>query len=209
MTFDLPDLVFTHDWKEKSLASLNRHGAKSYAIFLKKKINSYFFLFPTALTVIGLDQWTKYLVRANLSLGDSWSPWEWLTPYARFVHWYNTGVAFGMFQNNNILFAILVSIIALIIIIYYPSLTEGDWFLRVALSLQLGGAVGNLIDRLTIGHVTDFLSVGNFAVFNIADASVTVGVGIMILGMWIQERKSKEDAESINHEIVDERNNKE
>jgi len=158
---------------------------------LNKKLKSYIFLFPVSLAIIGLDQWTKSIVRANLSFGDNWVPWDWLMPYARIVHWYNTGVAFGMFQNNNILFAILVSIIALVIIIYYPSLTEGDWFLKVALSMQLGGAVGNLIDRLTIGHVTDFLSVGDFAVFNIADASVTVGVGIMIFGMWIQERKAK------------------
>jgi signal peptidase II len=129
-------------------------------------------------------------------MGEMWSPWNWLTPYARFVHWYNTGVAFGMFQNNNVLFAILVSIIAVIIIIYYPSLTEDDWFLRIALSLQLGGAIGNLIDRLTIGHVTDFISVGNFAVFNIADSCVTIGVGVMILGMWIQERKHKKIMES-------------
>jgi signal peptidase II len=61
------------------------------------------------------------------------------------------------------------------------------------LSLQFGGAVGNLIDRFTIGHVTDFISIGNFAVFNIADASVSVGVLIMILGLWAQKnaRKSK------------------
>ena len=158
---------------------------------MNKRIKSYLFLFPTALAVIGLDQWTKSIVRANLETGQIWSPWDWLTPFARFVHWHNTGVAFGMFQNNNVLFAILVSIIAAIIVIYYPSLTEEDWFLKVALSLQLGGAVGNLIDRLTIGHVTDFISVGNFAVFNIADACVTIGVAVMILGMWIQERKSK------------------
>lgn len=149
------------------------------------------------------------MVRTNLNFGEVWSPWDWLTPYARFVHWYNTGVAFGMFQNNNILFAILVSIIALIIIIYYPSLTEEDWFLRVALSLQLGGAVGNLIDRLTVGHVTDFISVGDFAVFNIADSCVTIGVGIMILGMWIQERKIKkgevaEDSDSMEENQVKE-----
>jgi signal peptidase II len=163
---------------------------------LRKKIQSYLFLFSVSLAVIGLDQWTKAVVRSNLEMGEMWSAWNWLTPYARFVHWYNTGVAFGMFQNNNVLFAILVSIIAVIIIIYYPSLTEDDWFLRIALSLQLGGAIGNLIDRLTIGHVTDFISVGNFAVFNIADSCVTIGVGVMILGMWIQERKHKKIMES-------------
>lgn len=160
---------------------------------LKKKITNYLFLFAVALTVIGLDQWTKAIVRANLELGEIWSPWNWLTPYARFVHWYNTGVAFGMFQNNNVLFAILVSIIAIIIIVYYPSLTQDDWYLKVALSLQLGGAVGNLFDRITIGHVTDFISVGDFAVFNIADSCVTIGVGVMILGMWIQERNNKKE----------------
>jgi signal peptidase II len=63
----------------------------------------------------------------------------------------------------------------------------------IALSMQLGGAVGNLIDRLTIGHVTDFISVGNFAVFNVADASVTIGVGIMILGLWVQENKQRKN----------------
>ena len=163
---------------------------------MKKRIQSYLFLFTVSLAVIGLDQWTKAIVRSRLEMGEIWSPWNWLTPYARFVHWYNTGVAFGMFQNNNLLFAILVSVIALIIIIYYPSLTEDDWYLRIALSLQLGGAIGNLIDRLTIGHVTDFISVGNFAVFNIADSCVTIGVGVMILGMWIQERKQKKSVES-------------
>ena len=158
---------------------------------LKKNLKSYLILFPIAASIVALDQWTKLLIRNTLAFGEIWSPWVWLTPYARVVHWHNTGVAFGMFQNNNFLFAILVSIIALVIIIYYPQLTEGDWFLMIALSMQLGGAVGNLIDRLTVGHVTDFISVGNFAVFNVADASVTVGVGIMILGLWVQENKQR------------------
>ena len=165
---------------------------------LIKHLKSYLILFPIAASIVALDQWTKLLIRNTLAFGEIWAPWVWLTPYARVVHWHNTGVAFGMFQNNNFLFAILVSIIALVIIIYYPQLTEGDWFLMIALSMQLGGAVGNLIDRLTVGHVTDFISVGNFAVFNVADASVTVGVGIMILGLWVQENKQrKKDKEEI------------
>ena len=163
---------------------------------LKKNLKSYLILLPVATGIIGFDQWTKLLVRANIAFGDVWSPWDWLTPYARIVHWNNTGVAFGMFQGKNLLFSILVSIIALVIIVFYPQLTEGDWFLRIALSMQLGGAVGNLIDRITIGHVTDFISVGNFAVFNIADASVTVGVAVMILGLWVQERKNRKNAKS-------------
>jgi signal peptidase II len=158
---------------------------------LKNRIKSYAVLMPIAGVVIGLDQWTKTLVRSNLGFGEFWSPWDWLSPYARIVHWYNTGVALGLFQDQNLLFTILVSIIAMIIFIYYPQLSEGDWFLRIALAMQFGGSIGNLIDRLTVGHVTDFFSVGSFPVFNVADASVTIGVGIMILGVWLQERKEK------------------
>jgi signal peptidase II len=54
--------------------------------------------------------------------------------------------------------------------------------------MQLGGALGNLIDRIVFGPVTDFISVGNFAVFNIADANITVGVGLLILALWLDEK---------------------
>lgn len=108
-----------------------------------------------------------------------------------------------MFQDRSMLFAILNSIIAVLIFIYYPKITDGDWFLKVALSMQFGGAIGNLIDRITIGHVTDFISVGNFPVFNIADASVTVGVGVMILGLWLQERKEKKQKKSSGDVNID------
>lgn len=157
----------------------------------RKNLMSYLVLLPIAGLIIVLDQWTKAIVRMNLEFGDVWSPFEWLTPYARIVHWYNTGVAFGMFQDRNLLFSILVFLISLSILIFYPKLTEDDWFLRIALSLQLGGSVGNLIDRLTVGHVTDFISVGNFPVFNIADSCITVGAIIMIIGLWVEERKQK------------------
>jgi signal peptidase II len=72
------------------------------------------------------------------------------------------------------------------------------------MSLQLSGAIGNLIDRLTIGHVTDFVSIGNFAVWNIADASITIGVVVLILGVWIteiQEKKKKEANPDLQLEI--------
>jgi len=157
----------------------------------RKHLKSYLVLLPIAGLIIILDQWTKAIVRMNLEFGDVWSPFEWLTPYARIVHWFNTGVAFGMFQDRNLLFSILVFLISLSILIFYPKLTEDDWFLRIALSLQLGGSVGNLIDRLTVGHVTDFISVGNFPVFNIADSCITVGAIIMIIGLWVEERKQK------------------
>ena len=70
--------------------------------------------------------------------------------------------------------------------------------LRLALSMQLGGALGNLIDRLTIGHVTDFISVGNFPVFNVADASITIGAALLFLSVWIRERAEKQSDPSVD-----------
>ena len=61
------------------------------------------------------------------------------------------------------------------------------------MSMQMGGAIGNLVDRLTIGHVTDFISVGKFPVFNIADASISVGCVVLLLGVWWQERVAKKE----------------
>ncbi len=70
---------------------------------IKKNLMSYLVLLPITGVIVLLDQWTKAIVRSNLALGEVWSPFNWLTPYARIVHWYNTGVAFGMFQDRNLL----------------------------------------------------------------------------------------------------------
>lgn len=159
---------------------------------MKRYIKDYTFLTLIAGTVIALDQITKYWVRSNIAMGETWMPWEWLAPYARIAHWYNTGVAFGMFQGRGTVFTILAFLVAGAIIFYFPSVPSQDWSLRLAMGLQLGGAMGNLIDRITIGHVTDFISIGNFPVFNIADSSITVGVGVLLLGIWLQERAEKQ-----------------
>jgi signal peptidase II len=66
-----------------------------------------------------------------------------------------------------------------------------DWTLKLAMGLQLGGAAGNLIDRLLMGKVTDFISISVFPVFNIADASISVGVAVLLLGVWLKEREEK------------------
>ncbi len=155
---------------------------------LKKIIHDYGFLLSLAGLVIALDQCTKTLVRANLMFQEMWSPWQWLMPYARIVNWKNTGAAFGMLQGFSLVFTILAIIVSLVILYYFPQVPRQDWSLRLAMSLQLGGAVGNLIDRLTQGFVTDFISIYNFPVFNVADASISTGVAILVLGVWIKER---------------------
>jgi signal peptidase II len=157
-----------------------------------KYLRLYFPLILIAVIVIALDQWTKILVRTNIPLGSVWLPeWlQWLSPYARFIHIYNTGAAFGMFKDLTLVFTILPFIVVGVILYYYQQLANEDWVLRLALGMQMGGALGNLVDRLTqSGRVTDFISVGSFAVFNVADAAITVGVGILLLDVWIKERQ--------------------
>lgn len=161
-------------------------------MLLKKFLRTYSLLIIVAIIIISLDQYTKSIIRENFELWtDVWSPWDWMLPYARIVHVPNTGVAFGMFQGAGSLFSIVNLVVVLIIIFYYPRVPESDWSLRLAMSLQLSGAIGNVIDRFTIGHVTDFISIGTFPVFNIADASITCGVIVLIIGVWITERDEK------------------
>jgi signal peptidase II len=149
-------------------------------------------MFVIAAVIVILDQVTKILVRTNLALGETWVPWPWLAPYARIIHLTNTGVAFGMFQGNSVLFAILAFIVACAIVFYYPQVPAEDKVLRFSLAMQLGGALGNFIDRVFVGEVTDFASVGNFAVFNVADACITVGVGVLLIGVWLQEKRERQ-----------------
>lgn len=164
--------------------------------FLKDHLFDYLFLLLIAAVIIGLDQWTKALVRANVALGADWLPagLASLMPYARIRHWYNSGAAFGIFQNGNLIFTILAIIVILLILYYYPRTQRTDWWLRVAMAMQFAGAAGNLIDRLIFAHVTDFLSVGNFAIFNVADASISTGVAVLLVGVWLKEREEKKRA---------------
>ncbi len=168
---------------------------------MKKYIKDYAALIGVAAVIVGFDQWTKYLVRTRIPFGETWTPWLWLEPYARIVHWQNTGAAFGMLQGFGLVFTVLAFVVAIAILYYYPRVPGREWAMRMAMMMQLGGAVGNLIDRLTQGTVTDFVSVGNFAVFNVADASISVGTAILVLAVWLSERKAKKEEEIRKREV--------
>lgn len=156
---------------------------------MKKYLSETASLFWIAATIVLLDQVTKSIIRANLSLGEIYRPDLWITQYARIIHWQNYGAAFGIFQSLGSVFMVLSFVVSIVIIYYYHQVPRQDWLVRLAMGLLLGGAVGNLIDRLHQGFVTDFISVGQFPVFNIADASISTGVAILFIGMWMQERR--------------------
>lgn len=168
-----------------------------------KQVRKYLFLFGISGLIIALDQVTKYWVRQHLLTGETWVPWPWLAPIARIVNWHNTGAAFGMFQDGGPIFAILAVIVSFAIIYYFQKLKDSEILLKVAMAMQLAGAVGNLIDRLYQGYVTDFISLGNFAVFNVADSSITIGVGVLLLGVWLEERKIKKNLENKKETTVE------
>ncbi len=162
---------------------------------MKNFLKSIRWLLLITIIIVGLDQISKYFIRLYLpNIGDMWSPWTWLEPYARLLHIKNTGAAFGLFKNANAIFMILAAIVSIVIVYYYPRVPENEKWVRFALILQLSGALGNLIDRIFFGTVTDFISIGNFAIFNIADASITVGVFVLLIAVWIQDRNEKKRA---------------
>lgn len=132
-----------------------------------------------AVLVLAIDQYTKALVVSNLTLYESWAPIPALV--GRFdIHFVtNTGAAFGLFQNGSLIFAIVATAVSIVILVYSRFLPAGQWLVRLSLGLQLGGAVGNLIDRVRLGYVVDFIDVHFWPVFNIADSAVVCGVALL------------------------------
>ncbi|MCY4625841.1 MAG: signal peptidase II [Chloroflexi bacterium] len=124
---------------------------------------------------LAADQFSKALVREGLRIGES-VPAE---GFFRLTHVTNSGAIFGLFPNQAVVMT-AASVVGIGVLLYfYHAHAGGDWRVRVSMGLLLGGAVGNLIDRLVLGRVTDFLDVGAWPVFNLADSSIVTGVIIL------------------------------
>jgi len=134
--------------------------------------------------VLILDHGSKYLVETRIPLYSYWAPIPGLEDLIRITHTANTGAVFGLFQGTGMLFAGLAVIVAGAIIYINHTLPSGQWLLRIALGLQLGGALGNMTDRFRQGHVTDFIDIGPWYIFNVADMAIVGGVilfGIVLI----------------------------
>jgi len=133
--------------------------------------------FLTAALVVAADQLSKLWIRSNLLVGQSLFE----VGFFRFTHIHNTGAAFGIFRGYSSVLMIVAFIGVAVLLVYTLfihsrfSLLDGR-LSRLALGLILGGTIGNLIDRLRLGYVTDFIDVGAWPTFNLADSSVVVGV---------------------------------
>jgi len=151
-----------------------------------------------SLAVLVLDQWSKWLVEIHISDHASI---EIIPGLLSFTHVRNTGVAFGLFATGGNLLGTLtltvLGIAALVFVGYYFRVVpRHDRTLLVALALVIGGAVGNLLDRIAAGAVTDFVDfyygTYHWHTFNVADSAISVGIGLMILGTFRRQPQSAE-----------------
>ena len=154
--------------------------------------------FAIAMFVVSADQMTKWVVRQQLALGEQWPDKSFF--HMRIINVVNDGAAFGMLQGHMpfLIGTSLVGLLAIVLYYLYPPMEHG--LIRVALGMQLGGAIGNLIDRVRVGEVTDFVNVGRFPTFNVADASISVSIAAVLLFFALQEvdesRKQKRPADA-------------
>lgn len=174
---------------------------------MKKLWQKYALLIVVSAAIIVIDQATKLWITNNLALGETYCIIDGICEQVRFLHWYNTGIAFGLFQGNSALFSVTSIAIVVIIVVFYNQIPKQEWLLRLALAFEVGGALGNFIDRVTLGHVTDFVAVGKFPIFNVADASINIGVALMLLSILLEEikdRRKKQAEESASTDLLTE-----
>lgn len=133
----------------------------------------------TALVVVALDQVTKAIVRATLDVGESWPDSDW---HIKIKNVTNSGAAFSSLQDQTVFLIAMTFFGLAAIYLYYRNPPFQHWVASVAIGMMLGGAVGNLIDRIRVGRVTDFVDVFGFPKFNVADSSISIGVTVIIIG---------------------------
>lgn len=142
-----------------------------------------------AALVFAVDQLTKYWVVQNIPLHGWWSFTVHTGRLIRIIYVTNTGTALGMFPQLGTIFMVIAILVVVGIIIFHRRLPIESPWVRLALGLQLGGALGNLADRLTSGSVVDFVDIGFWPIFNLADVAIVVGVTLLAYYFWEEEKQ--------------------
>lgn len=162
---------------------------------MRKIPRSRLLLWGSAALVLLIDQLVKLWVVLNLPEQLPVDVFPWLHPILSFTYLKNSGVAFGLFPQFGDAFTLLALVVVGAIIFFQHSLPLEDWMLHLALGLQVGGALGNLADRLFRGAVVDFLDVNfwplrTWPVFNVADSAIVVGVVVLFLSTLLEQRQA-------------------
>lgn len=151
-----------------------------------------------AVIIVALDQWTKWLVVNNMELGERIPL---LDPTFALLSHRNRGAAWGMLEGQIWLFSIVTVIVIAGILYYFHKEAKGKPLFQFSLMILLGGAIGNFIDRLYLGEVVDFIDVlipiinYDFPIFNIADAALTIGVVMVMIVLFLEEKREKKTGE--------------
>ena len=141
------------------------------------------------IAILMADQVTKWLVVLTMNPGQSIPD----SGLVRITYVTNTGSAFGFFPNQTI-FLVLASFVGIgVLLVFYRTHPINNTLLHASLGLQLGGAIGNLVDRIRLGYVVDFIDVGTWPVFNVADSAIVVGlIGLLWALMSTKDRSGPE-----------------
>jgi signal peptidase II len=147
-------------------------------------------LFPLAsLVLITLDQFSKYWIVNNINLNTirSFIPGILSLTYLR-----NYGAAFSILQNQQWFFSLITFIIMGAALYYFVKNINGNFWLLLGLILVISGGLGNFIDRVRLGYVVDMIHLDfmNFAIFNLADSYLSVGVVVLFITLWIEEKNA-------------------
>ncbi len=157
--------------------------------------NRAFMWYALAIIIVIIDQWTKWLAETKLTFHD---PVPVIEPFLNWTLAYNYGAAFSFLADaggwQKWFFSGLALLMSLFLIIYLIKAPRKATLLSFGLALVLGGAVGNLIDRLLHGHVIDFIhvhyaDVWHYPIFNIADIGISIGVLLIVIDMLFLEKK--------------------
>lgn len=145
-----------------------------------------------AIVVLTLDRLTKMWVEQNVPLFTARPV---LGEYARIVHAQNSGAAFGLLPERTTLLSVLSVLAVFAILYYYRRIASDSPLIAATLGMQLGGAFGNLADRVGQGYVVDFVDIGipggiRFWAFNVADSAIVLGILFVTVLLWQEERKT-------------------
>ncbi|MDQ0217155.1 lipoprotein signal peptidase [Peribacillus cavernae] len=146
-----------------------------------------------ALFVIALDQITKWLIVKNMEYGESI---EIINNFLYITSHRNRGAAWGILEGQMWFFYVITIIVIVGLVYYLQKMGRQSVLLGVSLGLMLGGAIGNFIDRIVRKEVVDFIHTYifsyNFPIFNVADSALCIGVGLLIIYMFLEEKLAKE-----------------
>ena len=133
--------------------------------------------------VLAVDQFSKVSVATNLGFGQSVPE----AGFFRITYVTNSGMAFGLFPHYAPIPTIATLLGIMVLFAFYWTRAARNRFLRISLGLQMGGAIGNLVDRIRLGYVIDFIDVGDWPVFNIADSAIVIGLTILAYTIFLNK----------------------